>query len=275
MASNAPRWRTAWNATWVAVVWGMAVTSSAEAQLRARITGKVSSSAGVPIAGARVAVPGTHSVTTADSTGIFVLVDVPAGARQLAFRHLGFHPVMRDVVVPDSGSVVVDVALAAVPLEGVNVEESGVIPSFEEHRRMGLGHFVTREQLQEQEQRRLADILGQVSGIKVRNGRGGNMSWVYSNRRPVTSITKFSRSFLDDADVNDGADPRLCYAQVYLDQVPVYRGREQEGLFNVNSILPHEIEAIEYYAGPSVTPARYSGLNSQCGVLVIHRRRTR
>jgi hypothetical protein len=47
-----------------------------------------------------------------------------------------------------------------------------------------------------------------------------------------------------------------------------------EPLFDINSISPSQIEAIEYYSGSADTPAKYSGLNSTCGVVVIHTRRT-
>ncbi|HEY2165473.1 MAG TPA: hypothetical protein VGH04_15860, partial [Gemmatimonadaceae bacterium] len=41
-------------------------------------------------------------------------------------------------------------------------------------------------------------------------------------------------------------------------------------LFDVNSIGVTNIEAIEYYASSAEAPLKYSVLNSQCGVLVIH-----
>jgi hypothetical protein len=43
-----------------------------------------------------------------------------------------------------------------------------------------------------------------------------------------------------------------------------------EPLFDINSIPVAQIEAIEYYASAAETPTKYSALNSQCGVLVIH-----
>ena len=42
---------------------------------------------------------------------------------------------------------------------------------------------------------------------------------------------------------------------------------------NINRFSPMDLEAVEYYASAAQTPARYSGLNSQCGVLVLHTRR--
>ncbi|MDH5235778.1 MAG: hypothetical protein OEW77_12545, partial [Gemmatimonadota bacterium] len=63
-----------------------------------------------------------------------------------------------------------------------------------------------------------------------------------------------------------------CYAQVYRDGVLQNPGAPAEP-FDVNRIPPEEIEAIEWYASPAETPARYAGLNSACGVYVIHSRR--
>ena len=39
-------------------------------------------------------------------------------------------------------------------------------------------------------------------------------------------------------------------------------------------LSPDQVEAIEYYSGPASTPMRYSRQNSNCGVIVIHTRRT-
>ena len=63
-----------------------------------------------------------------------------------------------------------------------------------------------------------------------------------------------------------------CYAQVYLDNELMNPTQPTEP-FDVNSIAPGQIEAIEYYASAAETPSRYAKLNSNCGVLVIHRRR--
>ena len=63
-----------------------------------------------------------------------------------------------------------------------------------------------------------------------------------------------------------------CYAQVWLDNRLVNSGLPTEP-FDVNSIAPDQIEAVEWYASAAQTPSRYAKLNSSCGVLVIHTRR--
>jgi hypothetical protein len=61
---------------------------------------------------------------------------------------------------------------------------------------------------------------------------------------------------------------------VYVDGHMVSGRSQSDPLFDMNSIQPDQIEAIEFYAGPSETPPEYSGLNSTCGVLVIWTRKT-
>lgn len=81
---------------------------------------------------------------------------------------------------------------------------------------------------------------------------------------------------MDEADLRMGAKKCVCYSLVYLDRALVYRGSTMaaEPLFDLNSISIDQVESIEFYAGASQTPFRYSTLNSQCGVLVIHTRRS-
>jgi hypothetical protein len=65
-----------------------------------------------------------------------------------------------------------------------------------------------------------------------------------------------------------------CYAQVYLDNIPLYRGPgDNAPVPNLRQYAPEQIEAIEYYASPAQTPVKYQTLNSPCGVLVMHTRR--
>jgi hypothetical protein len=61
---------------------------------------------------------------------------------------------------------------------------------------------------------------------------------------------------------------------VYLNNATVYAGRNEEPLFDVNTIRPDQLEAVEYYAGAAETPLEYGTLDSTCGVLVLWTRRT-
>jgi len=141
---------------------------------------------------------------------------------------------------------------------------------FNEHRRVGLGHFFTREDGAKFDMGHLADVLAQTPGARFNGGTGGE-GWLTSSRGRMPTDSSVSKS-----DRSKGASP-ACYAQVYLDNMLMYSSKRTGGspdpLFDVNSIPPSSVEAIEYYAGPSEIPAKYMRLNSECGVLVIHTRR--
>ncbi len=64
-----------------------------------------------------------------------------------------------------------------------------------------------------------------------------------------------------------------CYARVYLDGALLNASSPAEPV-NVNEFFIGSVEAIEFYSGPAQTPNKYSRLNSTCGVLVIHTRRS-
>ena len=77
-----------------------------------------------------------------------------------------------------------------------------------------------------------------------------------------------------------------CYAQVYLNDAPVFAGRiieersvrggsaHWEPLFDVSTFTAYQVEAVEYYAGAAETPLKYQRNDPRCGVLVIWTRRS-
>jgi hypothetical protein len=155
-------------------------------------------------------------------------------------------------------------------LDSVEVRAEFVLPSFEENRRVGLGRFLTRDDLAKMEGRSFEAVMNRFNGVEMERGTGTN-SWLMSSRR-TASLGSGNFFVPEPADSALGARP-ACYAHVYLDNVPVFTSRPGEPLFNLNSISPDAIEALEYYAGPSSTPARYTALRATCGVLVIWTRR--
>jgi hypothetical protein len=137
--------------------------------------------------------------------------------------------------------------------------------AFEENRRVGLGHFITREELDKSQGRKMGDLLAMVPGSGVVRGRTSG-AWVMSKRALSSAVYRPS-----DAEKLQGIVTG-CYAHVYLDgqlMNPTYPTEP----FDVNSITITTIEAVEWYASPAQTPPKYSRLNSPCGVLVIHTRR--
>lgn len=153
-------------------------------------------------------------------------------------------------------------------LDSVAVVASRVDPgmlTFEENRRAGLGHFITRDELAKSEGLKIGDVLSMVQGAGVVRGRTSG-AWVMAKRSVSSAVYR-----PDTAEMLRGIVVG-CYAQVYLDG-QLQNPTQPTEPFDVNSIPITQIEAVEWYASPAQTPARYARLGSPCGVLVIHTRR--
>ncbi|HUQ84236.1 MAG TPA: TonB-dependent receptor [Gemmatimonadaceae bacterium] len=87
------------------------------------IRGKVVDSSGAPVPGALIAVDRTAVRTQANSSGLYTLLGVPAGARTVRAQVIGFTPTSIDVTVTANGTVTQDLTLirSAVQLSAVDV----------------------------------------------------------------------------------------------------------------------------------------------------------
>lgn len=234
----------------------------------------LSDSDGQPIAEAEVALPALARSVYTNEHGAFRLSDIPPGTHQALVRRLGYRQLSLAIDFEANRTVERRLLLSrVVTLDTVSVIASVALQEFERNRRMGLGHFLTRNDLAKQEERRLTDVLAQVSGVRLMRGRSG--TYVASRRGMGTSLATEQRYCFMLKFEGPAPTPRCaCYAQVYLDNGLLYGGGEGETVPDLNFIPVSSIEAIEYYAGPSQAPVRYNRLNSQCGVVVIHTRRS-
>jgi hypothetical protein len=223
----------------------------------AAFTGSVSTdSTQQPIADAEVTLPELSLSVLTNDRGEFRLSDVPAGTHQVVVRRLGYGPLDTRITFAANQTVDRRIFLSRFVLldSVVTTAEVAVIPSFEQHRKIGLGTFITRAELAKKEGFVLSTVLADVRGLGLLRGSGG-ITVVYSTLRP-----------------RDRDGRITCFSQVYIDKMLMNPGAPTPA-FNVNEISPDRIEAIEFYSGPSQTPLEYSKLESGCGVLVIHTRR--
>jgi hypothetical protein len=229
--------------------------------------------AGRPIGGADVSIRDLEQSVVTNELGMFRISDVPVGSHRVLVRHVGFSPIEVDLTLSAGRQPERKFLLArAIVLDSVRVTATAMdrtMMSFEDHRRTGLGHFLTRADLQRVEDMPPSEILESLIGVRLVRGRG-TQAWVVSSRG-AQSINRTYPSG-DAADRAAGARPS-CYARIYLDNTLVYRGRVDEPLFDISRIHPDELEGIEYYSGPAQTPGEYSTLDATCGVLVLWRRR--
>jgi hypothetical protein len=235
-----------------------------------------------PIDEATVEVPSQKRTVTTDAEGRFRLADLKAGFFDLTVRRVGYRPYTERLRLRDDSVVTLEIPMVRmVVLDSVRVEVAR-IRSFEEHRALGLGKFLSRLELEKLEQLRLANIISQLAGSSVVNGKGGN-AWLVGGRGHIRSImpgaSQQQCTEADPADVVQGAPACACYTQVYLDDMLVFANRRiprrPEMLFNLNSVLVHQIEAIEYYSSGMQVPIKYSSAGASCGVLVLHTRKAR
>jgi TonB-dependent Receptor Plug Domain len=149
----------------------------------------------------------------------------------------------------------------------------GKMAAYEERKAAGFGHFIDRERLAKDENRKLGDILSSnVPGLTVFRGNSSK-SWAASGRNKGSAKCAMCRvtrgEMLDPFDIAAGA-PLACYLDVYLDGAQVYNSSARGSpLFNLASLEPREIEAVEVYTGAGQIPAQYNKTSGGCGVMLI------
>lgn len=244
----------------------------------------VSDSTHEPLVGAEVAVADLGKSVVTDAHGAFTLGGIPAGEHQIVVRRIGYGAADTKLAFDGHTTVERRVLLGrAVTLETVTISEKATeraMASFEENRRLGLGHFVTRADLEKYSGMKLASVLQQIPQLDMRHGRE-EQAWVSSRHvRPPACPPSSAQCYRnngfyvpDPPEVAEGM-PVACYALVYINDVLMNGATEPTEPFDISEIAPDQVEGVEFYAGPAQTPLKYSRMGSNCGVLVIWRRRS-
>lgn len=224
-----------------------------------------------PIAGVEISIPATVRSVISDSLGGFAITGVPAGRYLVVLRKLGHQPFSTMITLAngDGPEYVWAMKPAAPTLAKVEVTASlreRRLGAFDEHRRARLGgSFLTAEDLEQERGRALADVLQALAGADIVRGTAG-AAW-FATRRGYDSFMNMPKITL--ADRARGASAGVCYAAVVVNNVFVYRGNADEQLFDISSLDPTEILALEVYKGGSTMPLEYNATRSTCGLLVI------
>jgi len=221
---------------------------SARAQGLGTVSGTVTDSAGVPLLGVEVAVDGADVRAFTDVAGVFHLGGVPYGTRALNARRLGFAPVRITVEVAQGGEAMVAVrlkplamALAPIIIRPSRMNYTGRLAGYYERlEKRSTGYFITRDQIDHESTRLLAQLLQHVPGVTAVRGRGG-----------ITGIRLRGRT---------------CWPLVWIDGTPMPSGE-----VDLDSFSPTSIHGIELYLGSTNAPARYIFNRdvSSCGTILI------
>jgi hypothetical protein len=221
-----------------------------------------------PLAGVRVDVIDDarrllHSTET-DEHGHFHIFRMRPGPFMLRVARLGYRAsttplwsiaggqVLRVEVRMDMDAIVL--APLAVTSSRRATRPSPVLEGFRDRAAVGLGHFITRADIERRKPARVTDLLATVPGVQLESTGQGNRSVVYMTR----------------------SMQGRCPAQVYVDGALLNRrlmtGRDA-GFVIDDAVNPASIEGIEVYRGLAGMPAEFLSPEASCGVVVIWTRR--
>ena len=254
----------------------LAATAFALMQATAVLTGTVlTDSTERPIANAEISIVSLGLTARSDSVGNFTIGKIPRGAYEVTVRALGFGALSTRFSFADGQRIETDLLMqiAAKPaqrLAAVDVKaksSSGNNPriaEFDERRKFGIGKFLPQAVFEKAEGRKMGDVLiGLIPGIRT-------LTWS-ANRAIVSTRGAISLRDLpkgDTVDFKSGARP-ACYAQIVIDGLVRYMTKKDYTLFNIDSIDPSSVAAMEYYTVAETPPQfNFSG-NAPCGTLVI------
>jgi len=229
--------------------------SAQRARAFGTIDGIVSDTNLTPLHAAFVSILGTSIRVGTGPNGRFRIVRVPAGQYLLIVKRVGYRPVSSVVDVAASDTLRVAYTLADAPqvttLGTVVVTEpssSERLAGFESRRKLGVGEFLTREQIERANTVYTTELMRKFSSINVSP----------SHTSALTEYFALSG--------REGGNPTVgaCPMQVYLDQVPLPTP------FNLDLLpTPKDLAGIEVYAGSSTIPPQFAGPNRGCGVILV------
>lgn len=206
------------------------------------VSGAVTDSSGVPIAGAEVEALGSALRVRTGESGKFRIDGITPGPESVVARRLGFRPETLAVVVVTNGEpVAFTLATAPAMLEAVAVTGgrrfTGRLAGYYERLAARTqGYFITRDDIDRGNPRQLTDVLRRAPGVEIVRG---------------------SRVRLRG---------RNCAPLVWIDGVSMPAGEVE-----INTFAPSSLEGIEIYMTASGAPGRYQGTGdeSKCGTVLL------
>ena len=202
---------------------------------------------GAPIRDADVVLMDLHRVAHTNWMGEARLTDVEPGIHRVRVRKLGF--VAADLELPFSGDSVGQVFLLAeapTSLDTIRVTASNVpvyLQPFERRLKMGIGRFLTEDQLSAEREPALPIVLAtHFAGLHVSVSAG---HYGIGSTRP------------------NNAGGIGCEIAIYLDGVHV---TNQSDLWDITATW--DLAGVEYYTAAEAPPPYYP-YKGECGVLLL------
>ncbi|HUX33148.1 MAG TPA: carboxypeptidase-like regulatory domain-containing protein [Gemmatimonadaceae bacterium] len=212
-----------------------------------------------PLTGVHITIQGTSLTAVTDSTGRFVIGDIPPGSYVVRFRALGYD--LQNIALEfDPGRAVTwDQALAATavhlepvvvnkPARELNLGRGG----FDQRRKVGRGQFMTQDEWNQFAPRDVASVLRRFHSLNVKFT--GGESYVLSTRGDMVSQTE-----------KRGLQSVACAMRIGLD------GQLMPPGFTIDQIPLSQTQAIEVYAGPAEMPAEFNNDLGAAPVTIANR----
>jgi hypothetical protein len=198
--------------------------------------------------------------TQSDSVGAFQLNWRSRDMVRLRAERLGFQPTTTSAFQVGADEVITATLLLSV--QPITVEPliiagrtraddmSNILAAIERRRKVGIGHFIMREQIRAMGASELSQVLRLVPGVTVRVDEKNGSAYAVSNISVGTALRRSGNA--------------ICPMTIFLD------GRiHRNPIAGVNVLAPWEIEAIEVFRGFSEMPAEYAGAHARCGVIAL------
>ncbi len=206
-------------------------------------------STGQPIPAAVITIDGTVTVAT-NVTGSFRVTELASGRHLVHVKRIGYKRAVVNVDLPDNQTgVELDIRLEPVPVElpAVVVEGErtlyayGRLKDFYERRSRGVGHFITRWDIEKRLPRVATDVLRGIGSLRITPGPLG----------------------LNQIEL---ADPSMsCRSPIYFLDGTLIRANSLDEV-----LTPQDIEGIEIYTRISEIPLEFSlQSGSACGVIAV------
>ena len=243
---------------------------------------------GQPMADVEVSIPELSKSSFTNERGAFRIENIPPGTRTVTARRVGYALLTKQFELIANRTVEHTLVLGKVSTLDTVVSVATVNREFEDNRKLGLGKFLTREDLDKLGGGPISSTLEQFQGLGVVRGRGSNAAYPMNYRASQgISISPNARNpnvWCPPPGSEQYGYKCGCYAAVYFDGV-LMNPPESQSIggrmirptppFDVNSIPSASMEAVEWFTGMAQLPARYQSMNTECGVLVIHRRKNK
>ena len=195
------------------------------APLAGRIVGTVTDAlTGETLIGASARLAGTSIGGATNVDGQFSIPNAPSGPQQLVVSYVGYETDTLAVVVPEGGTVEVEVALSSATFDEVVVtaQVAGQLGAInEQFRDPTVGNVVSRDRIQELPDNNAAESIGRLPGVSIQRSGGEANQVAIRGLSPKYNNVTVNGVRLPSTDGNDRAVDLSLVSSNVLDGIDV------------------------------------------------------